>query len=370
MLHFLTKAVLAACLLLLPHLPAVAQQKEIIVEVNKNIEVLCALNNQLSAAFLRDSVADPFLYTSTRLMRLNYEHFLPYQKHPAVEATQHLSDKIGTGVYLLGLFYEELPRVKQKQPVSEVILREIHPHPDTAAQVVQAYMQLVAQFYQDTRFDRYLRQNQPTYQLAIQEVRKSLPGRAFLPTLENYYGASKGSYHLVVMPFFKSGWGLSWQVEDHGKTHLYNIAAPMQEQVLDRNKRTLAAGYDNPTEIRNLSVHEFGHSFVNPLTTQPPLEAQINQYAHLFKPIPHQPQYTDWLTSFNEHLVRAGEIRIALQMGTAQGAQALQTSYRDWMYLPHFLQQLSRYERNRIQYPTLASFLPDLVASLSALGQK
>ena len=81
----------------------VAQKKNFVVGINKNIELLSTLNNQISTSFLKDSLADPYLYKTTRLMRLNYEHFEPFKQHPAIKATQQMSDKIGTGVYLLDL---------------------------------------------------------------------------------------------------------------------------------------------------------------------------------------------------------------------------------------------------------------------------
>ena len=346
---------------------AFPQGKSIIVEVRKHIELISALNNQISTSFLKDSVTDPYLYKTTKLMRLNYEHFKKFSKHPAVLATQQMSDKIGTGVYLLGLYYEDFPQAKQKSPISQLILQEIHPDTDSAIFLVKKYMEEVAQFYHDTQFETYFIQNQPLYQLAVEEVKRNIPPDTFIPTLEKYYGTSKDGYHIVVMPSFKSGWGLSWQVEDRGQTIIFNIAAPLQEQILSSTKKVVEAGFDNADEIRNLSVHEFGHSFVNPLTMQASYAAQINRYKHLFKPVPNQGQYSDWLTLFNEHLVRAGEIHIALLMGQVKESKRLQESYKDWMYLPHFIEQLKLYEANRSTYKKLEDYLPVLIASLVKL---
>ncbi|MES2731219.1 MAG: DUF4932 domain-containing protein [Bacteroidota bacterium] len=355
------------CLLFsISHL-ASAQEKKIKVEFNKNIELICALNNLISTEFLKDSVADPYLYHTTRLMRLNYEHFRSYSQHPAVVTIQQMSDKIGTGVYLLGLFYKPLPEVEQQYPVSEVILQAIHPNLDSANQLVKAYFEQLAHFYLDTHFEEYFASNQSLYQLVIQEVSRNMPGNRFVPTLEAYYGAKKDDYHVIAMPFFKSNWGNSWQIEHKGKFQVYNIVSPLQAQVLGSNQRVLEAGYNNAAEIRNLSVHEFGHSFVNPFTMRAPYEEQINQYKHLFKPIPKNGQYSDWLTIFNEHMVRAGEIRIALQLGQEKESKRLQEAYKDWMYMPHFLEQLKQYEKNRKKYKRFEDYLPVLIASLAHL---
>jgi hypothetical protein len=345
---------------------AYSQQKTITVEVRRNIEVLSTLNNQISTSFLKDSVADPFLYKNTRLMRMNYDHFKKYEGHPAIVATQQMSDRIGTGVYLLGLFYDEFPKVTQIFPISEPILKAIHEDMDSANLLVNNYILQVAGFYRDSNFDQYFANNSELYQLAILEVEKNLPGSKFIKTLESYYGAEKASYHIVAMPSFKSGWGMAWEIGSDGKKEAFNIIAPLQEQITSEGVVT-QAGFNNPGEIRNLSVHEFGHTFVNPLTQSAPFEEQISRYAHLFKPIPNQGQYSDWLTSFNEHIVRAGEIRIASVMGNDRESERLRFEYKDWMYLSHFIEELKKYEHNRKKYPTFKSFLPALINSLKTL---
>jgi hypothetical protein len=71
--------------------------------------------------------------------------------------------------------------------------------------------------------------------------------------------------------------------------------------------------------------------------------------------------------SFNEHLVRAGEVRLALTLGRPEVSQQLRATYAAWIYLPLFEAQLQRYEADRQCYPTLESFLPVLINALSQL---
>lgn len=103
---------------------------------------------------------------------------------------------------------------------------------------------------------------------------------------------------------------------------------------------------------------------------QPELTERINHYKDLFKPVPNQGQYTDWLTLFNELTVRAGEIRIALKMGLPRESQRLRGLYKDWPYLDHFSARLAYYERNRGRYPAFTDFLPDLIGSLEKLRSR
>lgn len=60
---------------------------------------------------------------------------------------------------------------------------------------------------------------------------------------------------------------MGWELDSpHGK-EMFNIAAPFDEQKIQQ-QNVLAAGYDNRSAVANLSVHEFGHSFVHTLMQQ------------------------------------------------------------------------------------------------------
>ncbi|GAB3232260.1 hypothetical protein GCM10027346_19370 [Hymenobacter seoulensis] len=342
------------------------QTQPIQVETNLGVELVNALMVQISPEFLPDSAANPQLFRTTRLMRVSYMYFAPFRQHMAVVRTRQLTDKLGTGVYLLPLFYSGFPKPVRHTAVSPPLLEAIHPHPDSAARLADEYMQVLGKFYREAQFARFQRTHRSTYNLALAEVRRNLPAANFIPTMERYYGARNAGYHIIINPFFKAQWGMAWQVPTAAGPVSYQIAAPFQEQVLQRG-RTRAAGFDNAEAVRNLSVHEFGHTFINPLTAQPDLARAIEAHKALFRPIPGMGQYSDWETSFNEHLVRAGEVRLALALGRPEVSTHLRTEYRDWMYLPFFEQQLQLYEANRTRYPTLASFLPELISALPRL---
>jgi hypothetical protein len=343
-----------------------AQKQQIRVETDLGVELINALEVQNAAEFLKDSLADPYLYRTTRLMRISYEFFAPFRQHSAVTRTHWMTEKIGTGIYLLPLFYEGFPRPRRHTPVSPEILQAIHPQVDSAAQLVDEYMQLASAFYRDAGFASFQRKYQYVYTQALAQVKRNLPPAGFIPTMEAYYGARKIAYRLIINPFFKANWGMAWEVTTSNGRVANQIAAPLGEQTVTANRVT-DAGFDNPEQIRNLSVHEFGHTFVNPLTALPGIAPSLAAHKNLFRSIPGQGQYSDWETSFNEHLVRAGEVRIALALGLPKVAQQLRTDNANWMYLPFFEKQLARFEANRKRYPTLASFLPDLIAELQTI---
>lgn len=278
-----------------------------------------------------------------------------------------MADQLGTGVYLFSFYYTDVPKAQRKAPISDVLLREVHPNRDSAVYLVERFMSQLNQFYKDVNFDKFLSDNTYVYQKAAAEVRQNLPDASFIPALETYYGATKHSYNIILNPFFKTDWGMGWETTSPGGADIYNISAPLSKATLGEDGRIVSPGFDNPTEIRRLSVHEFGHSFVNPLANQTDYKPQIERFNNLYEPIEGESQYRDWHTQFCEYVVRAGEVRIALAMNDSAAAKATEIRNAKWRYLSHFTRQLARYEQNRARYPTFAAFFPDLVASLSAL---
>lgn len=349
-------------------LPSRAQKQRITVETDLGVELVNALDVQNSPEFLKDSISDPYLYRITRLMRISYNYFATFRQHAAVKRTRWMTDKIGTGVYLLPLFYEGFPQPRRHTPVSPEILHAVHTNADSAEYIVDDYMQLVGKFYHDAAFAAFQRQHHYVYSMALAQVKRNLPPPRFIPQMEAYYGAQKAAYRIIVNPFFKAEWGMAWQVLSSKGPIANQIAAPLGEQIV-QGGFVKDAGFNNPEAIRNLSVHEFGHTFANTLTSLPAFAPGIAAHKNLFRPIPGQAQYTDWETSFNEHLVRAGEIRIALALGLPKVAQQLRSAYANWMYLPFFEKQLRRYESNRKRYPTIKAFMPELLAALSSLNR-
>lgn len=110
--------------------------------------------------------------------------------------------------------------------------------------------------------------------------------------------------------------------------------------------------------------HEFGHSFVNPLTTKYQKEAL--QYEALYQPIEAQMKnlaYSNWETSLNEHIVRAVVARLtALRLGEMSGEYILESeSKQGFIYIDAIYEKLLKYEKNRKVYPTFDAFYLELL---------
>lgn len=110
-------------------------------------------------------------------------------------------------------------------------------------------------------------------------------------------------------------------------------------------------------------IHEFNHSFVNPLidSNWPDLEQSANLiFAQVREPMQRQ-AYTSGKTMLYEALVRASVV-VYLQQHAAQGMaahrQLREEQHQRFVWTDTLVGLLNRYQIDRSQYPTLASFMP------------
>jgi hypothetical protein len=344
------------------------QAKKILVSSHVNIEVINALTISLYPEMLQDSVSNPWMFENTQLMRLAHAYFRPYESDPAVGKATVLIRKLGTGIYLLGLYYEDLPKVKRKIEIPEIIWSEISHDRDSALSIIDDFFISAAAFYKTSRFQKFQHTYRNVYSKALQQIHQYLPGDNFIPLLEKYYGEEKQTYNIILMPFFKSDWGMGWETLSGSKKNIYNITSPFGKQIVV-GSNVKETGFNNKEKILNLCIHEFGHSFVNPLTSTEPFLSEIKKFDSLFKPIQSEGQYSDWVTMFNEYVVRAGEIVVMRELGNAEFANKTRENYKQWIYLDYFIDELTRYTRERDKYKSFKEFLPALINNMQKLRQ-
>jgi len=198
----------------------------------------------------------------------------------------------------------------------------------------------------------------------VDEVKRNLPDEKLIPVMEYYYGKQNVSYTIIpspVLPQFM-GFGLRFKTKNGLKT--FNIIAP---RVQTTDVTEYGYGFDNAASINEISVHEFGHSFVNPLTELAENNALIEKYDHLFEPVRKDMKnqgYPGWWTCVTEHIVRLGEIRIAYLLDDPVRADRLRKNYvenRKFIYLPALEEKIIEYEQNRDRYKSFGDFFPELL---------
>lgn len=181
--------------------PNVAEEKEIKVHADKNLEVMFTIFNQTWTPFL-DKDASEHMIEHSRLMQRNYYDFKEFKNHRAIQLTKDLIGRSGTDFFLFAFYYDSFPNPKRIKKIPAIILTDINPDHQLALMEIDTLMHEISKFYQEADFETFYNENQYVYKKAIEEVTANLPKNDFIAFMEGYFGQQYNSYQFVVIPFF------------------------------------------------------------------------------------------------------------------------------------------------------------------------
>lgn len=288
-----------------------------------------------------------------------YQRYKPYEKNPHLVTAMRLIEHLWLD-YLINLLLQvdDFPRAALTDRIEEAhFLRfSTKKDPAEARRNAELFLESVNRLYEDVHFDDYLKDNQRKYDHALAQVKKDLPNDRFVPAMENFYAQHFQEYTLMPSLTIPTSMGFGPRHTIDGKTFIFNVFGPFNVQHFS-DETKLDMGFDDQQHLRELSTHEFGHSFVNHVVDQIPVEL-ISETEKLYTPIKDKMTsqgYPAWKVCLIEHFVRAGEIVIARNLGNNADAEQLMNHYitnRKFIYLPVILKELETYNQNRtISYP-------------------
>jgi hypothetical protein len=225
------------------------------------------------------------------------------------------------------------------------------------------------EFYKEIGLDNYFIETDKFYKKAIDEINSVLPKRDFIGAMEEFYNKKFDAYTLVPSLTIPKGMGFGINYTLDKKTHVLNVFGAFDFQEF-LNTTELKMGFANEKRLRELSVHEFGHSFVNPEVNKLPKE-KFSQTELLFEPLKSKMSdqgYNTWKVCVYEHFVRAGEIMMAEKLGDAEGAKRLHSEYeqdRKFVYIPVILVELKKYDAG-----TYKTYYEAVLGSMEELAKK
>lgn len=244
--------------------------------------------------------------------------------------------------------------------------------------LVQELTELLNDFYKQAQVGEYIRQNKNYYQGAIEEAAKDIAVKS-IPFEEKWYGKKFPGYIFILMPGMPITEG-----EDNYRAFGIQLETPkgkmpsmvFSSSVMIPKKENLSDykqfGFDNKEVTKFLTVHELGHSFVNPLLHD--FKKEIDRDTILFTPKLKKhlenSYINNWDNCITEHLVRLGEIRTAKLMNDKTEEERLRKEHTvtmGFVLLPFLENHIIQYESDRKKYPDFRSFLPVLFKSLDTL---
>lgn len=235
-------------------------------------------------------------------------------------------------------------------------------------ELIKNYLSELSKFYTKENINQFFVENKAFYKGGINEYNKQVPA-GFTNAMEEFYGEGFNSYTILISPMMMwpiadgEGRGIAGNViSKSGKTDVYEIASPFV-----RVEKQGQFGYDNQFQARFLSVHEFGHSFVNKEVYQ--RKDQLEKFKDLFEKsnlkevMIKTGGYGDYQTCVAEHLVRLGEIETAKIQKDFERAKKLEEYHlkSNFIFLPLLEDRLKEYNANRKKYRKFGDFVPRLL---------
>lgn len=245
------------------------------------------------------------------------------------------------------------PKAKLHAGISYEMIRGFAPGKDSleASKEAGLFLSALNNFYNTLSFDSYYRSAKPLYQKALAEIKAALPPPGSISAMESFYRKSFSDYILLPSLTIPSGMAFGVNERTTKGMRVYNVFGPFALQHFT-NKDSINLGYNDPRHILELSVHEFGHSFVNPMVYRLP-DSLVQSKAYLFAPVQtamDNQGYQTWMNCLVEHCVRAGEVIIARRMGRTAAADDLLNHYvkdRKFIYLPKIIPVLEVHMINK-----------------------
>lgn len=323
-------------------------------------------------------------YSYQPIVHFGFKHFQKYQNDPVItrsaELIKTLRDSLRTNGSILRylLSQKEFPATGARSTDAKTQLHDTLVNSNLQPLLAELIDSL-RKFYTLANVSGFLKLNSHFYHGALKETAKDINKPAF-GFMEDWYGQKFAQYELYISPSMPIMRG-----EDNymGMGPLISTSKGMIPSMVVSSSKMLQLqqdlsqyhqyGFDNHAVNRFITIHEILHSFVNPLleTYAAQLKADSILYTKDLSSILKPSGLYNWKVSVIEHLVRLGEIRIAVSMNDSKEADRLRRIHINeykCVLIPLLENKIQEYEKDRVKYPTFESYLPNLMAYLHALS--
>jgi hypothetical protein len=342
-----------------PAAPAVAQLDAFDVRVDPRIELLAII-------FRLAGAQEYSMRSLPRYAAAIDTFFAPYREHGAVrEAARLRAAGIShDAVMSLAVHLTDLPDLAERVPLEGSALdRRWDPS------AARAFLQQVRAFARDADVETFFtRQQAEVYAVAMRRMRALLDAEVDASWFNAFFGeSSSASSRLIVVVAPGNGtwnYGPAFRTPD-GREELYSIITVVQT---DEDGRPAFS-----PNVASTVVHEFSHSFVNPVIDaalpefEPAGRAIIDNFGDRMRPL----GYPEARHVLAESLVRAAVARYRLTNdGEAFARRELQRQRAiGFLWIDEVYDLLGEYERNAGSQ-TFSDFAPDLAAFFTRLATR
>jgi hypothetical protein len=218
-------------------------------------------------------------------------------------------------------------------------------------------------FVHETNFQKFMDEHQSLYQTSVDRLLKIIEQEKCSEWLDKFYGKQpQTNLHVVLgMQTGRNSYGSAISISGKEK-RIYSILG------VDMADNTGAATFLNGISVT--LVHEFSHSFINPLVDRYADQLQPageKMFAHVDDAM-QKMHYGDWKIMLYESLVRACGMRHLMTMYDQKSIEIRQDSEekRGFYWIGKLTTLLGEYEAQRDKYSDFESFFPIIVSFLKS----
>jgi hypothetical protein len=234
-----------------------------------------------------------------------------------------------------------------------------HPEIDTLLKAMR-------EFLAESDFITFFNDQKVYYELVLQNTVFTLNDFDERKLILNYYGIENNDKHKFYLVLNSLGFGNFGQgIDTQSATEHYAVISP------NSGNGSIPAFEKYP--VLTLIWHEFGHSFSNPLVNE--YWNDFNSLFYLYEPVKQSMAgqfYRNWKSVVYEQMARAVTCRLGAIKYSEDFAEVNLSRIEignQFIYSIPIIAALKVYEQSRDNYPTLESFMPNIINALKTVNQ-
>jgi len=281
-------------------------------------------------------------------------HFNAFKEHELVKFAKELKEK-------KGISYDAV------MSMAVILDDNLNPLIDFSTTVPERwskdetikFVRLLKKFYKDAKCEEFFNDNEALFQEVATRFRPAYE-KLDLNWYQSFYGRKEDENFSIII-------SIGSGVQNYGPSYILpnakkEVFAIMGTWKVDESGIPV---YEQDEYLPTI-IHEFNHSFVNPLLAKHK-ESFEESGKGIYKAVEYemsrQQAYGNWQIMLNEALVRASVIKYFIDHGTNESKIQMMLnneSNNGFIWIKGLVDELKKYDNQRDEYPTLESYIPTL----------
>lgn len=292
-------------------------------------------------------------------------HFRQYKDHEIIKFARELKEKKGISydaVMSMAVILDDNlnPLIDFSTTVPEKRWRENE---------ANKFVRLLKEFYKDAECEKFFNDNDALFQEVATRFRPVYE-KLDLNWYPSFYGRKDDENFSIILSIGSGAhnYGPSYMLPNAKK----EVFAIMGTWKVDESGMPV---YKQEEYLPTI-IHEFNHSFVNPLLAKHKKNFEKSGkgiYKAVEYEMSRQQAYGNWEIMLNEALVRASVIKYFMDHGAAESEiqmMLMNEVNNGFVWIKELVAELIKYDHQRDIYPTLESYVPNLSTAYKTFDEK